>query len=54
MEEGLPVIHDGKGEQGVAFPLFHDDAVGGIGVHGDSGLLEGHHCATHVFGRGDE
>lgn len=51
MEEGGPVVHDGEGEQGLAFLLL-DDAVGGIGVHGDSGLLEGHHGTSHVFGRG--
>ena len=53
VEEGGPVVHDGEGEQGLGLLLL-DDAVGGIGVHGDSCLLEGHHCTTHVLGRGDQ
>ena len=53
MEEGWPVVHDGEGEQGLGLLLL-DDAVGGIGVHGDSSLLEGHHGAAHVLGGGDE
>ena len=53
MEEGGPVVHDGEGEQGLGLLLL-DDAVGGIGIDGDSCLFEGHHGAAHVLGGGDE
>ena len=36
MEEGLPVGHDSEGEPCLVLSFLLDDAIGGIGVHGDS------------------